>query len=244
MPLEHIGPVFTVGHSNHPRERFTKELLQPHGIAVLADVRSAPYSRFAPDFNREGLRAFLVARGLRYVYFGDKLGGRPSDHACYENGRVRYDRVAGTESFRRGIDELLDEAASDRIAVMCSESEPLNCHRTLLVAQALDECGGVVEHIRADGSLASHAAVINDLLAKHNLSDAQTDLFPRTRAERVREAVARQAREIGFVGGDGAEPLLDSAEPLPTGNQSPLPLPGACPPPSATVNSLQRRPTK
>lgn len=227
MPREPAGPVFTVGHSNHSRERFARELLQPHGIAVLADVRSAPYSRFAPDFNREGLLAFLVARGLRYVYFGDKLGGRPSDRACYENGRVRYDRVARTESFRRGLDELLAEAASHRIAVMCSESEPLNCHRTLLVAQALDECDVAVKHIRADGSLAPHTAVIDVLLAKHNLSDAQTDLFPRTRAERVREAVARQAREIGFVGGDGTEPSLDNAEPLPTGDQSPLPLPGA-----------------
>ena len=227
MPREPAGPVFTVGHSNHSRERFARELLQPHGIAVLADVRSTPYSRFAPEFDREALRSFLTARDVRYVYFGDKLGGRPSDRACYENGRVRYDRVARTESFRRGLDELLAEAASHRIAVMCSESEPLNCHRTLLVAQALDECGVVVEHIRTDGSLAPHAAVIDDLLAKHNLSDAQTDLFPRTRAERVREAVARQAREIGFVGGDGTEPSLDSAEPLPTGDQSPLPLPGA-----------------
>lgn len=204
MLPEHVGPVFTVGHSNHPREHFTQELLHPHGIAVLADVRSAPYSRFAPDFDREDLRAFLVVRDVRYVYFGDKLGGRPSDRACYENGRVRYDHVAGTESFRRGIAELLAEAASHRVAVMCSESEPLHCHRTLLVGQALDDSGVAVEHIRADGSLAPHATVIDELLAKYNMSDAQADLFPRTRAERVRDAVALQAREIGFVAGTSA----------------------------------------
>ena len=231
MPPEPVGPVFTVGHSNHPRERFARELLQPHGIAVLADVRSTPYSRFAPEFDREALRSFLTARDVRYVYFGDDLGGRPTDPACYKDGRVCYNRAARTASFRRGLDGLLTEAASHRVAVMCSESEPLNCHRTLLVAQALDESGVVVEHVRADGSLASHEAVIDDLLAKHNLSEAQTDLFPRTRAERVHEAAARQAREIGFVGGDGAELLPDSAEPLPTSAQSLLSLPGAPPTP-------------
>ena len=238
MPPEPVGPVFTVGHSNHPRERFVRELLQPHEIAVLADVRSTPYSRFAPEFDREALRSFLTARDVRYVYFGDDLGGRPTDPACYEDGRVCYNRVARTASFRRGFDGLLAEAASHRVAVMCSESEPLNCHRTLLVAQALDESGVVVEHVRADGSLASHEAVIDDLLAKHNLSEAQTDLFPRTRAERVHEAVARQAREIGFVGGDDAKPLPDSVEPLPDGveplpasAQSLLSLPDAQPTP-------------
>lgn len=199
MPPKQAFTIYTAGHSNHPREQFAKELLHRHGIAVLADVRSAPYSRFAPDFDREALRSFLAARNVRYVYFGDELGGRPSDPACYDNARVRYDRVAGTPSFRRGLDGLLAEAASHRVAVMCSEAEPLNCHRTLLVAHALERRGVGVEHILADGSVASHAAVMDDLLAKHNLSDAQTDLFPRTRDERVDEAVARQAREVGFA---------------------------------------------
>ncbi len=211
MPSGQALSVFTVGHSNHPREHFAKELLHRHGIAVLADVRSVPYSRFAPDFDREALRSFLAASDIRYVYFGDELGGRPSDPACYENGRVRYDRVAGAASFRQGLDELLAEAASHRVAVMCSEKEPLHCHRTLLVAHALDGRGVGVEHILADGSLASHAAVIDDLLAKHNLSDAQTDLFPRTRDERVKEAVARQAREVGFAHGEGPVPTPTSA---------------------------------
>ena len=203
MPPTQALTVYTAGHSNHPRERFAKELLRRHGIAVLADVRSAPYSRFAPDFDREALRSFLATRDVRYVYCGDELGGRPSDPACYEDGRVRYDRVVGAAWFRRGLDRLLAEAASHRVAVMCSEAKPLHCHRTLLVAHALDRRGVGVEHILADGSLASHAAVMDDLLAKHNLSDAQTDLFPRTREERVDEAVARQAREVGFARGDG-----------------------------------------
>ncbi len=206
MPSEQALTVFTAGHSNHSRERFAKELLHRHGIAVLADVRSAPYSRFAPDFDREALRSFLAERDVRYVYFGDELGGRPSDPACYEDGRVRYDRVACSAAFHRGLDGLLAEAASHRVAMMCSEMEPLNCHRTLLVAQALDHRGVGVEHILVDGSLASHAAVMDDLLARHNLSGAQTDLFPRTRDERVEEAVARQAREVGFARGERWEP--------------------------------------
>lgn len=211
MPSGQALSVFTVGHSSHPREHFAKELLHRHRIAVLADVRSAPYSRFAPDFDREALRSFLAASDIRYVYFGDELGGRPSDPACYENGRVRYDRVAAAASFRRGLDRLRTEAASHRVAVMCSEKEPLHCHRTLLVAHALDGRGVGVEHILADGSVASHAAVVDDLLAMHNLSDAQTDLFPRTRDERVKEAVARQAREVGFAPGEGPLPTPPGA---------------------------------
>lgn len=216
MSPEPALTVFTAGHSNHPRERFAQELLYRHGIVVVADVRSAPYSRFAPDFDREALRSFLAAREIRYVYFGGELGGRPSDPACYEDGRVRYDRVAGAASFRRGLDELLAEAASHRVAVMCSERDPLNCHRTLLVAHALDRRGVGVEHILADGSLASHAAVMDDLLAQYNLSGTQTDLFPRTRAERVEEAVARQAREVGFARDGGPTSPSIKSSPLPS----------------------------
>lgn len=235
MPPEPALAVFTAGHSNHSRERFAEELLRPHGIAVLADVRSAPYSRFAPDFDREALRSFLAARDVRYVYFGDELGGRPSDPACYEDGRVRYDRVARTAWFRRGLDKLLAEAASHRVAVMCSEKEPLNCHRTLLVAQALDRRGVGVEHILVDGSLASHAAVVDDLLSRHDLGDAQLELFPRTRDERVEEAVARQARAVGFVRGTRAASLPRSAgKPLAVPGTQP-PAPPSSPPPRLTA---------
>lgn len=192
--------VFTIGHSNHSFEDFLS-LLVRHGIDTLADVRSAPYSRFAPHFNREALSDALGREGVEYEYYGRELGGRPNDPACYEAGQVRYDRVARTALFRQGLDRLCRGLADGRVALMCAEKEPLYCHRTLLVAQALDERGGGgehvrVEHILADGEVERHRTTIDRLLARHGLEE-DGGLFPRSRKDRVADAVALHMKKIG-----------------------------------------------
>ena len=191
--------VFTIGHSNHPLEAFM-ELLCRHRVTALADVRSAPYSRFNPHFNREPLAVALKARGTRYVYLGRELGGRSSDPACYEDGRIRYDRLACTERFREGLDRVVRGAAKHRIALMCAEKEPLDCHRTLLVGRALDERGVKVEHILADGELETHAGAMDRLLAEFDL-DPEDDLLRRVqpRDELIAEAIARRAGRAGHT---------------------------------------------
>ncbi len=196
--------VFTMGHSNHPLETFVA-LLKQHGVSAVADVRSAPYSRFNPHFGRGALAAALEERGIDYVYLGRELGGRPRDADCYEKGRVRYDRVARTERFRAGVERVVHGAQRYRIALMCAEKEPLECHRTLLVARALDERGVEVAHIHGGGALERHGAAMDRLLAKFDLQQADGDLFRRrqTRAELIDEAVARQTRRAGFVDGGG-----------------------------------------
>ena len=185
--------VLTVGHSNHPQETFLT-LLERHRVTALADVRSTPYSRFNPHFNRKSLAAALAARGIDYLYLGRELGGRPDDPACYEDGRIRYDRVARTERFREGIDRVARGPANDRIALMCAEKEPLDCHRTLLVGQALHERGMDVEHIHADGGLEPHPGAMDRLLTGAGLEDAEDDLFrPRPpRDALIAEAIARK----------------------------------------------------
>ena len=122
------GPIFTIGHSNHSLEGFLA-LLAKRRIAAVADVRSAPYSRFSPHFDRKALAAALEACGIGYRYFGRELGGRPDDPGCYENGRVSYDRVARTGRFRDGLARVREAAAEVRLALMCAEKEPLDCHR-------------------------------------------------------------------------------------------------------------------
>lgn len=170
------GAVLTIGHSNHTLEIFLA-LLARHRVTVLADVRSAPYSRFNPHFNREALAAALETAGLGYVYLGRELGGRSDDRSCYENGRIRYDRLARTARFRAGLERVVQDAPGRRLALMCAEREPLRCHRTLLVGRALDERGIDVAHILPDGG----------------------DLFRRQqpREELVAEAIARQAARVG-----------------------------------------------
>ncbi len=190
------APIFTIGHSNHSREAFLA-LLSKHGVTVVADVRSAPYSRFSPHFDRDALASALEARGVHYAFLGRTLGGRPTDPDCYEDGRVRYDRAAGTAVFRSGIERVVEMAADRRVALMCAEKEPLDCHRTLLVAQALDGNGREVAHIHADGGLEPHAAAMDRLMAKFGLNP-DGDLFG-ARAESVARAVARQAGRVAFV---------------------------------------------
>lgn len=188
--------VLTVGHSNHPWDVFVG-LLQRHAVTALVDVRSVPYSRFNPQFNRNRLECELPSCGVRYVFLGRELGARSDDPACYdETGRVQYDRLARTPAFRLGLDRIVQEAARNRVALMCAEKEPLSCHRTILVAPALERRGVEIEHILADGTLEPHTYALHRLI--DSLKLPPTDLF-RSRDILVAEALTRRAARIGYV---------------------------------------------
>lgn len=188
------GTVFTVGHSNHSLEEFVA-LLQQHGVSAVADVRSAPYSRFHPQFNREPLKAALENAGIRYVFLGRELGARSNDPKCYEDGRVRYTMLAQTDLFAEGLRRVLEGSRQFTVALMCAEKEPLECHRTLLVARALDEQDVPVVHILVDGTSETHQDAMRRLLAVHGLPPG--DLF-RSIDECLREALARQEARISY----------------------------------------------
>ena len=191
------GTVLTIGHSTHPAETFI-DLLERHGVTALADVRAAPYSRFNPQFNRETLAGNLNARGIAYVFLGRELGGRSEDPACYNDGRVSYERLGRIPSFQKGLDRVTQGASDHRLALMCAEKEPLECHRCLLVAPALEARGVSVAHIRSDGGLEPNGDAMERLLAMHGLQDSFEGerLFPRSLAERITEAIALQARRF------------------------------------------------
>ncbi len=189
------GVVLTVGHSTHPLEAFVA-LLQRHAVTALADVRSTPYSRFNPHFNRKSLDRDMNARGIAYLFLGRALGGRPEDRSCYENGQVRYDRVARTALFREGIDRVVRGAADNRIALMCAEKEPLDCHRTILVGRSLVERGIAVAHILADGRLEPHDDTMDRLLDSMKLP--RRDLL-QSRPELIEQALALRERRIAHA---------------------------------------------
>ena len=189
---DHQCAVLTIGHSTHTLEGFLA-LLRQHDVTAVADVRSAPYSRFNPQFNRDVLASVLDVEGVRYVYLGNELGGRSGDPECYKDGRIRYERVRRTKSFRNGLGRVVDGAARHRIALMCVEKEPLDCHRTLMVSLALDEKGIGIAHIHSDGWLEPHSEAMDRLLELRKLSGED---FFRTREERIAEAVAQQSRRI------------------------------------------------
>jgi uncharacterized protein (DUF488 family) len=187
--------VFTVGHSTHSSADFLS-LLQKHGITAVADVRSMPVSRFTPQFNRHAVERALSEVGIKYVFLGKELGARTEDLTCYVDGRVRYDLLARTSDFISGIQRLRKGSQSERIAVMCTEQEPLDCHRCVLVARVLDEHGVTVEHIHGDGHVEDHTSAMRRLMANFGLD--QEDLF-RTSAERLQEALERQEQRIAYV---------------------------------------------
>jgi uncharacterized protein (DUF488 family) len=149
--------VWTVGHSTHPVPALVG-VLQGQRIEVLADVRSQPYSRRNPQFNRESFAAAAHEAGLEYLYLGAELGGRPPEPEFYDGrGHVRYAAVAATARFASGLERLLARSAGQRVAIMCSEEDPARCHRRLLVGRALAERGVTVSHIRGDGSVVDEA---------------------------------------------------------------------------------------
>jgi uncharacterized protein (DUF488 family) len=144
--------VYTIGHSNHPVARFI-ELLRGAGITAVADVRSIPHSRRWPQFGRARLERSLAETDIAYVYLGAELGGRPGDPSLLSDGKPDYGRMAATPAFAAGLDRVVDGAQRYRIALMCAEREPLECHRFLLVSPHLLQRGVAVRHILADGTI-------------------------------------------------------------------------------------------
>jgi uncharacterized protein (DUF488 family) len=196
--------VHTIGHSNHPIAVFLA-LLRRHGIAVVADVRSRPSSRFCPQFNRASLAASLAAAGLGYEFLGGDLGGRSADPAHLRDGRVDYGLVATGAPFRRGLDRVRQLSAGAAVALMCAERDPLDCHRTLLVGVRLRGPDLALVHILADGAAEPHEAAERRLLARHRLDGP--DLF-RDEGWRLAEAYRRQ----GAAGASSRRALARGAE--------------------------------
>lgn len=190
-------PVFTVGHSNHSWEEFVKLLLRQR-IDEVADVRSSPYSRYVTHFNHGELQQALEGIGIGYVFLGGELGGRPADRSCYDSdGQVQYERVAETDAFDDGIRQVIYRADNCRIVLLCTEKEPLECHRTLLVSRVLAERDVDVEHILTDGSVESHDAAIERLMHLLKLPPSG-DMF-RSRHDTINEALAIQEKRVSYA---------------------------------------------
>ena len=187
--------VYTIGHSTHSMEKVI-ELLTAHGVTAVADVRSHPYSRFNPQFNRESLRADLKTAGISYAFLGRELGARSEDRTCYVDGTVQYDLLARTDLFQEGLTRVGEGARSHRIALMCAEKDPLTCHRAILVCRHLSTRGITAQHILEDGRLESHDEALTRLLAELGL--AERDLF-RRRDDLIVEAYDRRGEQIAYT---------------------------------------------
>lgn len=150
--MANVPTIWTIGHSTHSLEEFLARL-DAERIEFLVDVRSYPYSRFAPHFNREDLAVSVQGHGLRYLFLGEELGGRPAKPEHYDaDGHALYGEMARETPFEEAIARLVQGAQSHRIALMCSEGKPEDCHRRLLVGKVLAERGVTLRHVLPDGS--------------------------------------------------------------------------------------------
>jgi uncharacterized protein (DUF488 family) len=191
-----VSVLLTIGHSRHSLERFI-DLLEGAGATAVADVRSAPMSRFSPHFNKAALAKSLAARNIAYIFLGAALGGRPSRPELYTQGVTDYEKMAASPEFRAGLEQLREAAAAHRVALMCAEADPLDCHRCLLVGRALAEQGVDVGHILATGDVMTQTEIEDRLLASEKLADQ--DLLGASRTERLADAYRARNRKAAYV---------------------------------------------
>jgi uncharacterized protein (DUF488 family) len=196
--------LYSIGHSNHDWTRLV-HLLQSTGVNAVADVRSQPYSQRLPQFNRSELESGLRTYEIGYAFVGRQLGGRPAQLSLYDQqGRVDYDRVRATAAFQQGLDHLCQALEQFAVAMLCSEEDPLDCHRGLMIAPALVERGILPAHVRGDGTIESTAEFEARLLRETGVGAGMVDgLFApmisgAEHAELLAEAYRSQARRKAF----------------------------------------------
>ncbi len=158
-------PIYTIGYGARTVNQLL-DVLRAHQIAFVIDVRSAPYSRYKPDFNKDALQREIQTHQIRYTYMGDTLGGRPNDPSCYTDGKVDYDKIKQKEFYQQGIRRLEQAYAQQlRVVLLCSEGKPENCHRSKLIGETLTGLGITVMHIDENEQLVDQAAVLARLTA-------------------------------------------------------------------------------
>lgn len=158
-----LSPLYTIGYAPHEPESFA-DILRRHGVTAVADVRSAPYSRFKPEFGKKRLQVWLPEAGIEYVWLGEQLGPRYDDPAVYRDGRADYELIAEHPKFEQGVDRLLQGMQKFTVALMCAEKDPLSCHRAILVARHM-KAHADIRHILADGSVEPHQETEKRLMA-------------------------------------------------------------------------------
>ena len=192
--MTRIAEIFTIGHSTHSIDVFIR-LLQQHQITMICDVRSIPYSRYNPQYNRENLKRSLEKHRIIYVFMGKELGVRSDNPQCYCHGQVQYERLAREPRFIEGIHWLRTEMKTHRIALLCAEKDPLTCHRTILVCRNLRANDLEIQHILEDGTLEHHGNIEKRLMQFYHI---EPDLF-HNNAQCIEEAYNKQAEKIAYI---------------------------------------------
>jgi uncharacterized protein (DUF488 family) len=188
--------IYTIGHSNHKIEDFLN-LLKMHSITCIVDVRSTPYSHYNTQFNREFLTIELRNKNIEYIYLGDQLGARPSGNACYKWNCVSFEHLAKMEQFHIELEHLADISMKYRVALMCAEKDPIECHRFILICRNLKKSGLHIKHILSDGGVEDNSDTEQRLIRVLKIEPTLFDPT-RTQAELINQAYEQQANNISY----------------------------------------------
>jgi len=188
--------IYTIGHSNREINEFIQILLH-YRIKTVVDVRSKPYSKYCPQFNKETIKQAIINSGIKYLFLGEELGARPKDHSCYINNKVSFEKMMASDTFKKGISELLDEAKKNSIVIMCAEREPVDCHRAILVARVLEQKGIAVKHIIRETELLDRFEFEKKLLKKFKIQETLFDTESSKKLD-IEEAYQKQEKIISY----------------------------------------------
>lgn len=197
--------LFTIGHTNHTHENFIK-LLKMHSINYVLDVRSTPYSKFTDQFNKEVISNVLKSNGINYYYMGKSFGARQEDKLLYTpEGYLDFEKTRESEQFKTGLKSVIKGLnEGNNIALMCTEKDPFDCHRTIMVSRGFELEGIEVQHIHEDGHLESQEEIndrlIHNLEKKNKVDIYQPSFFEPQKSyeEWLVEAYRLRNKEIGY----------------------------------------------
>ncbi len=193
--------IYTIGHSSHPIEVFL-DLLKTFSINCLIDVRSMAASAYNPQYNKVPLSDFLKQNGITYLHFAEEFGARHTDPDLLDDdGKVNFELVRRSWNFKTGVERLWQGIEKGfTIALMCSESEPFDCHRFSMISIALEKEGMEVIHILKDKTTKTNAELENQLLKKYDKKIPKPDMFRPdiTLNDQLKEAYRLRNKDIAF----------------------------------------------
>jgi uncharacterized protein (DUF488 family) len=186
--------LYTIGYSCHTIESIVSAL-KSHGVEAVADVRSQPFSKFKPEFNRPFLSEELKKHGLKYVFLGEECGARINDPCFYVNGKADYSRIAVSKLFLKGLERIEKGLSKLNVALLCAEKDPIACHRTILICHSLKDRITDIKHILCDNTTETHEHAEWRLMMKYKLDAPNMFMDDKQLLE---EAYSKQGQEIAY----------------------------------------------
>jgi uncharacterized protein (DUF488 family) len=157
--------LYSIGHGHKTMEEFIAEL-RHFSIEYIIDVRTSPYSKWAPHFNKDIIENWLAEAEVKYIYMGDSIGGKPQNDLCYdEEGYFDYQRMAENPKFKEGLYRLVTAHIKQlSVAILCAETDPSLCHRSKLIGRELYFTYHInMHHITGVGKFVTQTSIMMEL---------------------------------------------------------------------------------